>query len=119
MQGIRPSQTVALANMKECPFCREQIRIEAVKCRYCGSSLLPNQSDSSPPSPVPELDSKQVVLILDRGFLYFAKFVGGIVVIIVALATAYFGFDLNKAREDVNQMSKEVAQAQKEAKEAQ
>ncbi len=27
--------------MRPCPFCAEPIRIEAVKCRHCGSEVTP------------------------------------------------------------------------------
>ena len=31
--------TGAYADMKKCPFCAESVRIEAIKCKHCGSSL--------------------------------------------------------------------------------
>lgn len=34
-----PPPVVVQENLKTCPFCAEPIRVEAVKCKHCGSEL--------------------------------------------------------------------------------
>lgn len=43
-----PSTPRAAAEHKKCPFCAEEIRVEAIKCKHCGSTL------EEPPSPAGE-----------------------------------------------------------------
>lgn len=93
--------------MKPCPFCRETIQDDAIKCRHCSSLLVPMPASGNNPAG-PELDSRQVMLVLDRGFLYFAKYVSGVAVLLIAAGGYYFGFDLKRSYDDIKKSHDDI-----------
>lgn len=105
-------------SMKTCPFCREEIRDDAVKCRYCASSLLPTQLGPEGAAATPAPSPDQVVYILDKSLIRFGKFAGAILAIFVAIGVALWGVDIKKAADEAQVAHDKAREAQDKAQDA-
>lgn len=48
-------------DLKRCPYCAEVIKVEAVKCKHCGSNLALRTSGETPPQIPDRADSRSSV----------------------------------------------------------
>ena len=67
--------------MKSCPFCKEQVNDEAIKCRYCQSMLLSLQG-----ADLKSGENSRVTYILDRDLVRFGKFAGAVLAVFLVAA---------------------------------
>jgi len=107
--AVEPSPEPAT---RECPFCRETIRAQAIKCRYCGSSLLAALAEPAPAKGEETKDDGapgHVTYVLDKDLIRFAKVAAASLSLIVVVSAAMTGLDLKTAVSDANKSSKEAS----------
>jgi hypothetical protein len=82
-------------NTKICPFCAETIKAAAIKCRFCGTSLVETEAGDQQPATQAKAETSQSSTVLDtpvsmkNPLVIFAAVAGGLVL----TAAVVFGTD--------------------------
>ncbi len=88
---------------KTCPFCKEQVHAEAIKCRWCQSMLLPAQLAANAAKTHAPDDTGKTTYVLDQGLVSFTKFAAALLGIFLIIGASFYGFDLKQSLKETRE----------------
>lgn len=97
----------------QCPFCKEEIRDDAIKCKHCHSFLYKMDQGAADKPEEKKEESKYITYVLDKDLVRFGKFALSILAIFITIGIILYGVDLKETAKDLEEANTKLEEANK------
>jgi len=98
---------------RQCPFCKEDIKEDAIKCKHCQSLLYKIEPEEIKKADDGKGDSKYVTYVLDKDLVRFAKFALSVLAIFITIGIILYGVDLKQTAKELGEANSNLQEAHK------